>query len=51
MEIKILGTKSPRCYKEHNCVGHLIKHGDNNIILDLDNDMWMYICNINCHVI
>ena len=37
MEIKFLGSSSPRCYKDRNCISNLIKSGENNIILDFGN--------------
>lgn len=37
MDIKILGSVSPRCYKNKNCIGYLIQNENNNIMLDCGN--------------
>lgn len=37
MEIKILGSVSPYCKDDKNCVGYLIKSNDNKILLDCGN--------------
>ena len=37
MEIKILGSVSPYCKENKNCVGYLVKNEDSNILLDCGN--------------
>lgn len=37
MEIKILGSVSPYCKENKNCVGYLVKSNDSNILLDCGN--------------
>ncbi|MBE6159775.1 MAG: MBL fold metallo-hydrolase [Lactobacillales bacterium] len=37
MEIKILGSVSPYCKGDKNCVGYLVKSNDSNILLDCGN--------------
>lgn len=37
MEIKVLGTVSPRCFEDKNCPGYLIKDQNNLVLLDCGN--------------
>lgn len=43
MEIKVLGTVSPKCYHEKNCPGFLINNGNKKILLDCGNGSTRYI--------
>ena len=37
MILKVLGSVSPHCYKEHNCPGYFVTTETNNILLDCGN--------------
>ena len=37
MEIKVLGSVSPYCKENKNCIGYLVKNKDSNILLDCGN--------------
>lgn len=43
MEIKVLGTVSPKCYDNKNCPGYLINTGNKKILLDCGNGSTKYI--------
>lgn len=43
MEIKVLGTVSPKCYNNKNCPGYLISNGTKKILLDCGNGSTKYI--------
>lgn len=43
MEIKVLGTVSPKCYKDKNCPGYLISNKNKKILLDCGNGSTKYI--------
>lgn len=43
MEIKVLGTVSPRCYEDKNCPGFLIKDQNNLLLLDCGNGISKYL--------
>lgn len=43
MELKVLGTVSPKCYNDKNCPGYLISKGNKKILLDCGNGSTKYI--------
>ena len=46
MEIKVLGTVSPKCYNNKNCPGYLVSNGNKKILLDCGNGSTKYINSI-----
>lgn len=43
MEVKVLGTVSPRCFEDKNCPGYLIIEQNNLILLDCGNGVSKYL--------
>lgn len=43
MQVKVLGTVSPRCYKNKNCPGYLISQQNQLILLDCGNGISKYL--------
>ena len=43
MEVKVLGTVSPRCYKNKNCPGYLIRQQNQLVLLDCGNGISKYL--------
>lgn len=43
MEVKVLGTVSPRCYENKNCPGFLVSDQDNLLLLDCGNGVSKYL--------
>ena len=43
MEVKVLGTVSPKCYENKNCPGYLINTRNKKILLDCGNGCTRYI--------
>lgn len=46
MELKILGTVSPKCYNDKNCPGYLLSKGNKKLLLDCGNGSTKYINSI-----